>query len=86
MYTVVIHKKAKKEIDKIPDVYAIKIAEAIYDLAENPRPDRCVKLTGSNNYYRIRVADYRIIYSIKDNILYIEIIKVAHRKESYKRR
>ncbi len=86
MYTVVIHKKAEKEIDKIPDVSAIKIAEAIYDLAENPRPSGCVKLIGSNNYYRIRIADYRIIYSIEDDILCIEVIKVAHRKESYKRR
>ena len=85
MYTVVIHKKAKKEIDKIPDIYAIKIAEAIYGLAEEPRPRGCIKLAGSNNYYRIRVADYRIIYSIEDNILYIEVIKVAHRKESYKK-
>lgn len=85
MYTVVVHKKAKKEIDKIPDIYAIKIAEAIYGLAEEPRPSGCVKLVGSNNYYRIRVADYRIIYSIEDNILYIEVIKVAHRKESYKK-
>ncbi len=86
MYTVVIHKKAKKEIDKIPDLYAHRIAETIYQLAENPRPLGCKKLSDSEEYYRVRVANYRIIYSIEDEILYIEVIKIGHRKEIYKKR
>ena len=86
MYTIVIHKKAKKEIDKIPDIYARKIAETIYQLAENPRPSGCKKLSASDEYYRVRVADYRIIYSIEDEILYIEVVKIGHRKEIYKKR
>ena len=86
MYTIVIHKKAKKEIDKIPDTYARKIVETIYKLAENPRPSGCKKLSGSDEYYRVRVADYRIIYFIEDEILYIEVIKIGHRKEIYRKR
>jgi mRNA interferase RelE/StbE len=83
MYRVVIDKRAKKEIDKIPLVYAKKIAFAIYDLEDNPRPVGCKKLVGYDNTYRIRVGLYRIIYRIEDDILYVEVLKVGHRKAVY---
>ena len=83
MYRVIIDKRAKKEIDKIPFVYAKKIALAIYDLEENPRPVGCKKLIGYDNTYRIRVGMYRIIYRIEDDILYVEVLKVGHRKAVY---
>ena len=83
MYRVVIDKRAKKEIDKIPLVYAQKIAFAIYDLEDNPRPVGCKKLVGYDNTYRIRVGMYRIIYRIEDDILYVEVLKVGHREAVY---
>ena len=83
MYRVVIDKRAKKEIDKIPLVYAKKIAFAIYDLEDNPRPVGSKKLVGYDNTYRIRVGMYRIIYRIEDDILYVEVLKVGHRKAVY---
>lgn len=83
MYRVVIDKRAKKEIDKTPLVYAKKIAFAIYGLEDNPRPVGCKKLVGYDNTYRIRVGVYRIIYRIEDDILYVEVLKVGHRKAVY---
>jgi len=77
MYDIIINKKVKKEIDIIPYVYAKKIAHAIYNLANDPRPSRCKKLTGYEGIYRIRIGIYRVIYSIEDDILIIEVIKAG---------
>jgi mRNA interferase RelE/StbE len=54
------------------------------DLVNNPRPDGCKKLVGLDNIYRIRVGLYRIVYRIEDEILYIEVIKIGHRKDVYR--
>jgi mRNA interferase RelE/StbE len=83
MYKVIIDKRAKKEIDKIPIQYAKKIALAIYDLEDNPRPIGSKKLVGFDNLYRIRIGMYRIIYRIIDDILYVEVLKVGHRSAVY---
>ena len=55
---------------------------AIYALAENPRPHGYKKLKGRNGY-RIRVADYRIIYDIYDNVLLVDVINLGHRRDIY---
>jgi len=83
MYNVIINKIVKKQLDKIPLVYAKKIAFAIYDLENNPRPSGCKKLVGYDDIYRIRVGSYRVIYTINDNILIVEVIKVGTRQSVY---
>ena len=82
-YTIIIKKKAEKELLCLQCSDVIKIRESINRLAENPRPHGSKKLTGSINEYRIRVGNYRILYSINDNIITIFIFKIAHRKEAY---
>lgn len=57
---------------------------AVEDLAMEPRPIGVRKITASQDTYRLRVGDYRIIYKIFDRQLIIEIIKVRDRKEAYK--
>ncbi|MCL1937602.1 MAG: type II toxin-antitoxin system RelE/ParE family toxin [Candidatus Azobacteroides sp.] len=84
MYKVIINKKVIKSLDKIPVVYISKIKEAINNLVNNPRPFGCIKLSGFENLYRIRVGIYRIIYIIEDSILTIEVIKIDHRRSAYK--
>ena len=83
MYTVIVKKKALKELDAVPKKYYTALRDAIDGLAENPRPAGCKKLIGSDNDYRIRVGTYRILYTIEDNILTITVVKVAHRKDAY---
>ncbi|MFC0776288.1 type II toxin-antitoxin system RelE family toxin [Terrimonas alba] len=63
-----------------PDYSTIKAA--IYSLADNPRPHGYKKLKG-RDAYRIRSGDYRIIYSIFDKILTVEVIAIGHRKDIY---
>lgn len=41
-------------------------------------------LKGMSGYYRLRVADYRVIYELQDNNLVILVIDINHRKDVYK--
>ncbi len=82
VYNITITKRAIKALEKINEPYFSKIKQAIYNLANNPRPAGSKKLKG-RDAYRIRVADYRIIYDIFDEILLIDVIDLGHRKEIY---
>lgn len=61
-----------------------RLKTKIDKLAINPRPTGVVKLSGEENLYRIRVGNYRAIYSIKDNQLLILVIKIGHRRDVYR--
>lgn len=82
MYQVRIERKALKELSKIPEPYYSNLKIAILDLGNNPRPQGYKKLKGRDGY-RIRVADYRIIYEIQDNVLLVDVIDLGHRKDIY---
>jgi mRNA interferase RelE/StbE len=84
MYKVIVNKQVFKSLDKTPKTYLLKIKSAVNDLSENPRPFGYIKLSGFDNLYRIRVGIYRIIYTIQDNILTVEVVKVDHRSNVYK--
>jgi mRNA interferase RelE/StbE len=82
MYNIRIEKAVLKTLEKISEPYYSKIKLAILKLAKNPRPQGYKQLKGRDGF-RIRVAEYRIIYDIFDDILTIEIIDLGHRKEIY---
>jgi len=44
----------------------------------------CRKLYGSENAYRIRIGDYRVIYTVDDEVLVVAIERVRHRREVYR--
>lgn len=81
-YQITLKKSAIKALERINEPYYSNIREAISNLADNPRPVGCKKLKGRNGY-RIRVADYRIIYDILDDILLVDVIALGHRKDIY---
>ncbi len=81
-YTIVLSRKAQKQLDKLSDHIAFPIFEAIQDLREEPRPIGYKKLKGRDGY-RLRVGNYRIIYDIYDTELIIDVITVGHRKDIY---
>ena len=83
-YNVILSPKVQKSIKILPNDYVVKIHKSLFSLSLNPRPFGSVKLAGSENHYRIRVGIYRIIYSIKDNILIVEVIKIDHRRNIYR--
>jgi mRNA interferase RelE/StbE len=64
-------------------MYYDAIVNSIGSLAYNPRPFGSVKLKGYSNTYRIRIGVYRVVYSIEDNILRVEVIKIDHRNNIF---
>ncbi len=67
---------AKKELKKLDKKVIPRLIDAIDELAKNPYPQGVKKIVNSENNYRIRVGDYRIIYQVISNTLIIYIVKV----------
>ena len=63
---------------------ARRIISRVETLAENPRPHGCVKLQGATDLWRIRVGDYRVIYSLSDDARLVDIRVVRHRSDAYR--
>jgi mRNA interferase RelE/StbE len=82
-YRVVITSSAEREIQKLPREIQGRIDKAISTLETNPRPQRAKKLQGRDEY-RIRAGDYRILYSINDEIVTITVVQVGHRRDVYR--
>lgn len=61
------------------------VLEKIQNLADEPRPNGVVKLKGSDNEYRIQVADYRVRYEIDDGSQLVQLLQCKHRKDIYKK-
>ncbi len=83
MYRVRVERKAQKELAKIPEPYYTNIKRAILALASDPRPAGCKKMKG-RRAYRIRIADYRVIYEVQDAILLVNVIELGDRKDVYR--
>ncbi len=84
-YTVRIAAPPTKFLEKLRDQsLRQRLTLAIRNLGENPRPTGCVKLSGEENIYRVRVSDYRIVYQIQDEQLFVLIVGVGHRREIYR--
>ena len=81
-YTVVLTRKAEKQLNKLADSTAETILDTITELAANPRPPGYIKLKGRDGY-RVRAGNYRIIYEVFDSELRIEIVTLGHRKDIY---
>ena len=82
-YKVLIARSAQKEIENLNDPLFSRVLKKIDQLVDLPRPSGYKKLVGVNNLWRVRVGDYRIIYSIDDKDECVDIIAVRHRKEAY---
>lgn len=82
-YSVVFARSARKEIERLPASVAKRIIERIESLTSVPRPPGSLKLKGNRNLWRIRIGDYRVIYSIDDSDLLIDISAVRHRRDAY---
>ena len=81
MYKIIIKKKAKKFIDKLPKNERIRIVKAIEEL---PNGEDIKKLKGHNALMRLRVGDYRIIYTVDNGELTVYVIAAGNRGEIYK--
>jgi mRNA interferase RelE/StbE len=82
-YEIVLRKSVRKDLEPIPKRDVQRIVAGIAELANNPRPPKSRRLSGSEKY-RLRCGVYRVLYEIQDAILIVCIVKVAHRREVYR--
>jgi mRNA interferase RelE/StbE len=83
-YRVLVRKTAADELARVPKKDLLRIIEQIRSLGVQPRLHGCGKLSAQERY-RIRQGDYRIVFSIDDSALTVEIFKIGHRSEIYRK-
>ena len=84
MYQLNLLESPKRFLEKIRDKkLLLKLVEAIENLTYNPTPINSKKLKG-NLGYRVRIGDYRILYTIDKTIQIVEIYKIGHRRDIYR--
>lgn len=82
MYEVICNTKAKKEYRKLPEKIKQTFERVMLTLKENPYPFKeydLKKMEGSENIFRIRAGDYRLIYSVEKDLGKIFILKMGHK-------
>ena len=75
----------KKDIRKLPPREVQHVLAEVELLAEDPFPRGSEKLTGTEHAHRIRVGDYRVIYEVFAESKILEVQRVRHRKDVYRR-
>ena len=85
-YKILIKKSAAKELEAIGGKKdRERITQRILKLANNPRLIGVEKLSGTTEKYRIRQGEFRILYEIQDDALVVCVVRIADRKEVYRR-
>jgi mRNA interferase RelE/StbE len=82
-FEVRIKRSVAKELLLLPRADNRRIVGRIQALAEDPRPHGCEKLAGLESY-RIRQGDYRVVYTINDDRVIVEVVRVGHRSDVYR--
>ena len=83
-YKVEFTERALSEFSLLPKKVRDKLAVQIAALADDPRPTGASKIEGQPSCYRLRKGDYRIVYAVLDDQLFVLIVRAGHRKEVYK--
>ena len=84
MYSLAISKDARKFIDKQPSHTRQRLRNALIQLAKDPFTNQNVKrLKGTDTMLRLRVGDFRIVFSIEEQKLMILVISIGNRGDVY---
>ncbi len=79
-----IVRSANRTLAKLPRSVQDRIDKAIDELSQDPRPPGAKRLIGDEPVYRIRVGDYRILYTVDDVAKIITVVRIGHRRDVYR--
>ena len=82
-YDLRIKPSAVKELEALQAKDRRRIVNKIQDLASEPHPPGCEKLSGKDRY-RIRQGVFRILYEIQEREVTVTIVKIGHRRDVYR--
>ena len=83
-YRLELKPSAAKSLSRLPKTVQRAIAAVLEEVTENPRHRGVTKLAGEEDLYRVRAGDYRVVYTIRDQVLLVLVVRIAHRKEVYR--
>lgn len=83
-YSVEFRPYVWKNVKNIPKKDLVKIKGKIDEIRSNLPDPATTKMSGNNDFHKVRCGNYRIIYEIRENRLVILVIKIGHRKDVYR--
>ena len=83
-YSITFARSARRELERLEHSVAHRILARIEELAAEPRPVGCRKLQGGSGLWRLRIGDYRVVYSVVDGQKLVDVVAVRHRREAYR--
>jgi mRNA interferase RelE/StbE len=84
-YRIEWRPRARKAFLALDKPVRRRIGEAVEALAADPRPAAAKMITGAHGVLRIRVGDYRVLYTIDEGQLIVLVLDAGHRSEIYGR-
>lgn len=84
MYKITFSKQSDKTLRRMPRNTAKNIAKKIKELIANPKRMRNVKKLTDHPGYRLRIGNWRVVYTINENEVLIHVVKIKSRGEVYK--
>ena len=84
-HKVVLKPSVEKDLRPLPKSMVARIMKRMATLSDNPFPEQATKLAGTEQLYRIRVGDYRIVYGVDKAARQVIVHCVRHRREVYRR-
>ena len=82
-YRVTLKHSAQKDIRALDAALRVRVIRTLREMANEPRPHGCRKLVDSEHQWRIRVGNYRIIYTVDDAARVVDVLAVRHRSKAY---
>ena len=83
-YRIELRPAAVRALKKIHPEDKERVQGAIALLGQDPRPPKAIALSGRPGY-RVRVGDYRIVYTIQDDVLLVVVVNLRHRRDIYQK-
>ena len=83
-YAVTFARSARRELETLDASIVRRVISRIEALAQEPRPPGSRKLQGEQNLWRIRIGDYRVIFSVDDRKQIVDLVRIRHRREAYR--
>lgn len=83
-YTVEFRPSVYKNIKKFPKKDLVRIKSRIEEISLDLPDPASTKMSGNNDFHKVRCGNYRIIYEIHDDCLVILVVKIGHRKDVYR--
>jgi len=83
-HTVTFARPARKDLERLDASVVKRVLAKVESLAQEPRPPGCRKIRTQEGLWRLRVGDYRVIYTVDDDANAVDIVAVRHRREAFR--